>query len=100
MLGAEVTDACSGLSALHPLPPADREEINLIIAGRKNGKASGAAGIGNCTLKELRSVVVDHMATIMNSSSLFGDFPSEWKRTDVIMARKQGKDRCCRISPR
>lgn len=79
-----------------PIPennePTDGFEISRIIKRTKIRKAPGMDGITNLMLKNLPPPCIEYLATIINKCFAKSFFPSPWKRAEVILFPKPGKD--------
>lgn len=74
------------------ITPTSPEEVKEILRRLKIRKAPGCDNIGNIVLRKLPRKGVAALVNIINAILRFRYFPEKWKRADVIMIPKPGKD--------
>jgi len=88
------TAVCDQLAVPHIFPQiifpyTTHTEINEIIKILPNKKSPGHELISNALLKK----VITYLSILFNSLTKIGHFPTEWKKTSIIMIKKKhGKD--------
>lgn len=75
-----------------PIVPATPEELRDIIKRLKPRKAPGCDEIGNLILKKLPRKGRAALLNIVNATLRLRHFPARWKKADVILIPKPGKD--------
>ena len=70
------------------LQPTDESEISNLIENLPNKTSSGPGGISNCTLKDLKQVLVKPLNIIFNQSLIEGTVPSQMKSANIIPLHK------------
>lgn len=74
---------------IDPISPA---EVADCIKGTKNKKAPDHDKIRNRAFKLLDKKGISVLVAIFNAALRIGYFPNEWKKADIIMLPKPGKD--------
>ena len=91
-----VDDSCATLAtstvratATLSLIQTSNEEVNILLKSVDVGKACGFDGIGNRILKLCANGISSSLSGLANHSFLFGKFPDNWKRANVIPVFKK-----------
>lgn len=74
------------------ISPATPAEVKKILGQLKIRKAPGCDQIGNIVLRKLPRKGVAAMVNIINAILRLRYFPDKWKRADVVMIPKPGKN--------
>lgn len=74
------------------IAPATLSEIKEVISKQKNKRVPGPARISMVSVKHLPDECLFALTNIINSILTLGYFPSAWKKAEVVMIAKPGKD--------
>ena len=74
------------------IPPTNLYRIREFFKKTKNNKAPGDDGISNFVMKKLPEHAFNSLANIYNSCFKLKYFPTSWKKANIIVIHKSGKD--------
>ena len=73
------------------LNPVEDSDVAKLLNKLDPNKSSGPDGIGNSILKLLAPLITTPLTDIINSSIRTGNFPSEWKKANILPVYKSGE---------